>query len=187
METGRFKPFVLLLALAAWGDAYACQERPIPVHFLNTEKGAYHVGIPEFAEVAGTADGVVKYFIVNKNRNYFEQVFKNGQVLELHVKDRCLKTDRGIRVGDSFSKVMSAYPDAKFIMGGELPVVDDTGHVNLSLHDGGIKFLIRPTIPVPDFVDVRTILAGDDPIARDLAESSKVYLIVMTNTDEGHK
>ncbi len=65
-------------------------------------------------------------FVIDKDRCYLTlrmttranwEDMSNKTISEIYIHDPCYSTRKNIRVGDSFSKVRAAYPDAKFIAG----------------------------------------------------------------------
>ena len=54
------------------------------------------------------------WMAIDKERRYATLHTVNGIVTEIFISDNLYSTAEGVRVGDSFSKVHSAYPDASF-------------------------------------------------------------------------
>lgn len=154
MKIYSLRLLVLVCALLIFGSVYACPDNPIPVHLLG--KNAYNkeVDFWEFLAVVdkarspdsdlldanGTRDS---WFIVDKNRNYFHLSALDGVIKGIIVDDRCLITEEGVRVGDSFSRVMAVYPDAKFKQGDKLV---ESGVFDLLANEGKVEFLFAAKI-----------------------------------------
>ena len=144
------------------GDAHACPGTPAPVHLLGG--GAYSHDFLEVADVVPHPDSDLYVFrwerkvIIDKNRNYFYVTVLDGVVKDIFFDDRCLTTEEGVRVGDSFSRVMSVYPDAKFKFGdksveqGELDLLANDGKVEFWIDEDKVRDLIRDGYKV-DFED----------------------------------
>ena len=145
-------------------DSYACPGVSAPVYLLGD--GAYSPDFLEVVDVAPHPDyGLFeadlrrkRKFIVDKNRNYFHVTVFDGWVEAIFFDDRCLTTEEGVRVGDSFSRVMSVYPDAKFRLGdkpveqGELDLLANDGKVEFWIDEDKVRDLIRDGYKV-DFED----------------------------------
>ena len=52
------------------------------------------------------------WFVLDKKRRYMDLTTVDGTITEIFVRDNLVPTAKGIRVGDTFSKVQSMYPDA---------------------------------------------------------------------------
>jgi len=124
LKTYRLKLLILVTAFLIFGSVYACPSNPIPLYLLG--KNAYKQEIDfweflavvdvapspdsELLEVEGTWES---WFIVDKNRNYCHLSACDGVIKSIFVDDKCLISKGGVKVGDTFSSVMSTYPRAK--------------------------------------------------------------------------
>ena len=184
----------LLFFLALCGNAHACSEHPIPMHFLgkNIYKEIDFRGFHSVNHIAPWADDdlyfsqgidIGRWSILDNNRNYYRMTTEDGLVTKIFVRDECLTTVKGIKLGDPFSKVMSAYPDAWFIDGGDLPVVGASGSVGLSVLVDDEETRLSIT-SVGDFADIMGVNKGsvvdlEDPAVKSLAGKQVVYEIAV--------
>lgn len=145
---------IYVYSLFIFGSAYACPVNPIPVHLLGKNAFNNEVNFWEFLaaiEKAPSPDSELldvdgkweSWFIVDKNRNYFHLSMLVGLIKGIIVDDQCLTTEKGIRVGDSFSRVRSVYPDAKFKHGEKLV---ENGVFDLLANDGKVEFIFTAKI-----------------------------------------
>ena len=54
------------------------------------------------------------WFVLDKKRRYMSLMTVDGTITKISARDNLVPTAKGIRVGDTFSKVQSMYPDASF-------------------------------------------------------------------------
>ena len=100
--------------------AQSCNGSQIPYDFLFKDIGSL---VSEFTEIAEnrnfeneSLDGsdVVLLLIIWKGEYFLDLLVSDNVVDEIRVKDPSLKTHRCIRVGNKFSEVVKAYPEAIF-------------------------------------------------------------------------
>ncbi len=78
-----------------------------------------------------------RWFVIDKDRCYLTLGTVDDTISVMYIKDPCYSTRKNIRVGDSFSKVRAAYPDAKFRAGQDGAAM---GVYDLITNDGKIAF-----------------------------------------------
>lgn len=120
LDTSIFRALVLFLLVYA-APVLGCQEEKIPMHFLGQHIGeVLHdfselAAIREFQDDPIISDGRHEMLLAIWQKQYFMKVYLvDGIVSELIVEDRRLRTNRDVRVGNSFAEIRKAYPDASF-------------------------------------------------------------------------
>ena len=133
----------LILALIFGTSTFACEDAPLPWHFLGESLSNLE---PQFISI--TYDGVFederfnekrdeRWLAIDQERHYVTLHTVDQRVTELYISDSTYATQNGIRVGDSFNKILGAYGttldfDAHALISGATSVV--------STIDGRITF-----------------------------------------------
>ena len=170
---------LLVCSLFVFGSAYTCPGNPIPVHLLGKNTHNNEVDFWEFLAAIEKApspdselldvDGMWEsWFIVDKNRNYFHLSMLAGLIKGIIVDDKCLITEKGVRVGDSFSRVMAVYPNAKFKHGGKFL---EGGVFDLLANDGAVEILFAAKI-VQDLIKDGYQVDLNDEVVKELKISA---------------
>ena len=145
-----------LLAVLLSVNTWACDRtKTLPLELLGKEfnkishdfisittDGGF---VDEFGEREGDDS---RALVIDKDRHYFTVHTRNDIIISIYIEDNCIVTSKNVRVGDSFSIVRAAYPDATYRMNlggpaaGEYDLVTNDGQVEFWFNEREIKDMI---------------------------------------------
>ncbi len=139
----RYRILFILSVYLLGIDASIGEEKGLPFELLGQEWKEIRPQLIAYSDDGDFLDEIYngkwdsRVVIIDKDRCYLTLNTADSTISAIYIQDSCYSTGENIRVGDSFSQVRSAYPDAKFRAGQEGVVA---GVYDLVIKDGKIAF-----------------------------------------------